>query len=99
MIGEPPGAVVGIYVEGVLGEADDGRPEKLTAEGVDEAVIDESLLTARRPDGHAVSGAVDVGYLAFHTADADRAQYVVEGHPDRSQIRFVVSHADTWKAS
>jgi len=40
-------------------------------------------------------GQIDACDLPLHTPDADGAKHVVEGNPDRMQVRFIVAHADT----
>jgi hypothetical protein len=97
MVAEFHRAVVGVHVEGVLGQARDGRPEELAAEGENEAVVEKDLRSVHRVDARGLSGQVEVGELPFHAANADGAEHVIEGNADRSQVRLVVPHTDAVK--
>src|SRR5262249_28535497 len=97
MVAEFGRAVVGVHVEAVLGEARDGRPEELAAEGENETVVEKGLRSVYRVDGRSLRGQVEVGDLPFHAADADRAEHVIKGNADRSQVGLVVPHTDAVK--
>src|SRR5262245_887268 len=87
-------AVVRVHVEGMLGQSGDLRPEELAAEGEHEAVIGKSLLATRRCYGHKLFRCVDAGDLPFHAPDTDGVEHVIKAHPDMSQVRFVIPHAN-----
>src|SRR5262249_44300174 len=97
MVAEFGRAVVGVHVEAVLGKARDGRPEELAAEGENETVVEKGLRSVYRVDGRGLRGQVEVGDLPFHAADADRAEHVIKGNADRSQVGLVVPHTDAVK--
>ena len=45
-----------------------------------------------------LSRRVDAGDLPFHASDADGDEHVIEGDPDRGQVRLVVAHTDVVEA-
>ena len=92
MVVEFDRAVVSVHVEGVLGQARDGRPADLAAEGENEAVVEKHLRSVHRVDDRGLSSQVEVGDLPLHAANADGAEHVIKGNADRSQVRLVVPH-------
>ena len=87
---------IGVHVKAILCQTGNVRPIELAAKGYHETVV----LKARESPGAGhldldlLVGKIDATHLPFDSLDAHRAEDIIQGNPDRTQINFVVPDSD-----